>query len=76
MTFDKFGKTRRHHWKERLTISKIAKFESDLLKANVDTAPQSHEILQTFAWWVAQTCLPSYKRLQIFAILRSYIVAR
>ena len=26
---DKFGKIRRHHWKERLNVSKIAKFESD-----------------------------------------------
>ena len=37
---DKLGKIRRHHWKERLEISEIAKFESDLLKTN--------EILQTF----------------------------
>ena len=36
-------------------------FESDLLKANEDTAPQSSEILQTFVWWGAQTCLPPYK---------------
>ena len=38
-TFDmyKLGKIRRHHWKERLTISIIAKFESDLLKTNEDT---------------------------------------
>ena len=31
---DKLGKIRRHHWKERLKINKIAKFESDLLKMN------------------------------------------
>ena len=38
-TFDmyKLGKIRRHHWKERLKISIIAKFESDLLKTNEDT---------------------------------------
>ena len=50
-TFDvnKFGKTRRHHSKERLKISKMAKFESDLLKAYKDIAPPSREILQTFA---------------------------
>ena len=30
---DKFGKIHRHHWKERLKV------ESDLLKANEDTAP-------------------------------------
>ena len=26
---DKLGKIRQHHWKERLDISKTAKFESD-----------------------------------------------
>ena len=45
---DKFGKIRPHHWKERFKISTIAKFESDLLKADENIAPQSHEILQTF----------------------------
>ena len=45
---DNFGKIRRHHWKERLKISKIAMFEIDLLKTNEDTALQSREILQTF----------------------------
>ena len=38
---DKFGKIRRQHWNERLKISKVAKFECDLLKTNEDTAPQS-----------------------------------
>ena len=33
---------------ERLKFNKIAKFESDLLKTNEGTAPQSREILQTF----------------------------
>ena len=33
---DKLGKIRGHHWKERLKISKSAKFESDLLKTNED----------------------------------------
>ena len=54
---DKFGKIRPHHWKQRLKISKSAKFESDLLKANEGTAAQSREILQTFVCWGAQTCL-------------------
>ena len=49
---DKFGKTRRHHSKELLKISKTAKFESDLLKAYKDTAPQSRENLQTFATYI------------------------
>ena len=26
---DQLGKIRRHHWKERFKMSKIAKFESD-----------------------------------------------
>ena len=37
---DKFGKIRRHHWKQRPKMNKIAKFESDLLKTSEDT-PQS-----------------------------------
>ena len=52
---DKFGKIRRQHWKGRLKISKISKFESDLLKSYKDAAPQSREILQTFVWGGAQT---------------------
>ena len=44
---DKLGKI---HWKERLKISKITKFESDLFKTNEDTAPQSLEVLQPFVW--------------------------
>ena len=43
---DKFGKIRRRHWKKRLKISKIAKFQSDLLKSNEDTAPQSRDIFE------------------------------
>ena len=40
LTFDmdKLGIIRRHHWKERLKISKAAKFDSDLL-TNEDIAP-------------------------------------
>ena len=77
---DEFGKIRRHHWKERLKISKISKFESDLLKSYKDTAPQSREIWQTFVWGGGGHKLfatPQYKPLQIFAInLRSHIFAR
>ena len=77
---DEFGKIRRHHWKGRLKISKISKFESDLLKSYKDTAPQSREILQTFVWGGGGPKLfatPPYKPLQIFAInLRSHIFAR
>ena len=37
----KLTKISRHYWKERLKISKIAQFESDLLKINEATNPQS-----------------------------------
>ena len=58
---DKFGKIRQHHWKECLKISKIAKFESDLLKTNEDIASQTRTILQMFVWWWGggDTNLPS-----------------
>ena len=42
---------RKVHWKERVKISKIAKFESDLLKTKEDTALKSRENLQTFVRW-------------------------
>ena len=51
-------KFRWHHWKEHYKISKIAKFESDLLKLNEDIAPESREILQTFVWCGAQISPP------------------
>ena len=44
-------------------MSKTAKFESDSLKANVDTAPQSREILQTLVRWGSTNLPPPYKRL-------------
>ena len=52
LTWTSVGYIRRHHWKEHLTTSKIAKFESDLLKTNEETTSQSREILQTFVWCV------------------------
>lgn len=42
---DKLGKIRGLHWKARFEIN-----ESDVLKTNKDTAPQTGEILQTFVW--------------------------
>ena len=36
---DQLGQIRRHHWKERLKISKTAIFESDSSQANEDIAP-------------------------------------
>ena len=60
---DAFGKISRHHWKERYKINKIAKFESDLLKTNEDTAPQGREITDVCmggggGGGGAQTCPP------------------
>ena len=53
LTFDmyKFGKIRRHNWKERLEISKRTKFESDESQACEGKAPQSYEKLQKYVWW-------------------------
>ena len=66
---DNLGKICRHHWKERLNISKIVKFESDTFYASKDC-----ENLQTFVWWGGQVCAPHpYKHLQNFTTLRSYI---
>ena len=62
LNMDQLGKIRQLYWKERLKICRTAKFQSDLLKTNEDVAPQSRQILQTFAWWGAQTCHPPYKR--------------
>ena len=55
---DKLAKMRRHHWKKLLKISKISKFECDLIekKMKIIIAPQSGEILRTFVWWRVQTC--------------------
>lgn len=42
------GEICQHRWKERLEISKAAKFQSSFsLKANKDIALQSHGILRT-----------------------------
>ena len=57
---DKFGKIHRHRLKERLEIRKIAKFEGDLLKANLKVGKFYSRLYGT---WGAQTCPPPYKRL-------------
>ena len=66
---DKFGKIRRHHWKERYKINKIAKFESDLLKTYEDIAPQ------TFVWWGGGKFVPLFPHTNVrnFSTLRRYI---
>ena len=61
---DKLWKNRRYHWKERLNISKIAEFESDLLKTNEDIAAQSREILQTFVWWCMDKLAPHHTNVE------------
>ena len=42
---DQLAKIHQNHWKERLKISKIAKFGSDKMNINKDMAQQSHKIL-------------------------------
>ena len=42
---DQLGRIHQHHWKERLQISKIAKFESDTSQASEVIAQQSCENL-------------------------------
>ena len=79
-TFDegKLGEIRRHQWKERPKISKIAKFESELLKTNRYSFSKSRNF--TDVCMVGGTNLPplppppaSCKRLQT---LLNYIFAR
>ena len=54
---NKLAKIRPHHWKRRLKISKINKFERDLLKTNEDIAPQIKTRIFTDVCMVgAQTC--------------------
>ena len=48
---DKLEEIRRHHWKERHKINKIAKFKSDTSLASEGIALQSCENLETFVWW-------------------------
>ena len=55
---DQLGKIRRHHWKERLYISTIVKFESDSIKTTEDVAPQSREILQDVCLVVGTNLYP------------------
>ena len=43
---DKLRKIRRHLWKELLKITKIAKFEKELMKTNEEIAPEIREIVK------------------------------
>ena len=45
------GKIRQHHCKERLKISTIAKFESNLLKFNGDRAPELRNFSDVLSGW-------------------------
>ena len=64
-TFDKdqLANIHRHYWKERLKISKLAKDESNMLKASEDIALQKLRHFTAVRMVGAQTCLPPYKRL-------------
>lgn len=55
--WDQLGNIRQRGWIERLKISKVDKFESDLLKTNENIATQSRDILQTFVWWEPSSSL-------------------
>lgn len=46
------GEISRHHWKDRLKINKMDKFEShcNLSTTKEDVSPQTREILQMFVW--------------------------
>jgi len=58
LDWDHLAKIRQHDWKEPRKISKVAKFENDLLNTNEDITSQSREILQMFVWWGASSCPP------------------
>ena len=58
LRWTRYGKTVNTTENSALKISKIAEFESVLLKTNEGIAPQSRDILQTFVWWWACTKLP------------------
>ena len=61
--------------KERLKISKITKFESDLLKTEKDIIPQSRRIfLQTLVWRGLSLCPPRHHTNVSVKILRLYTV--
>ena len=45
------GKIRRHHCKERFKISTMAKFGSNLLKANGDRAPELRNFSDVLSGW-------------------------
>ena len=63
LSWDQLGKIRQHGGKERLKISKIDKFESDLLKTNKGIAPQSRVILRDVCMVGGKLVAPPCKRL-------------
>ena len=44
------GNIHGHGWKDRLKISNLAEFGTDLLLKE-DRVPQSRQILDAFVWW-------------------------
>ena len=59
MSWDQLAKIRQRGGKERLKISKVAKFESDLLKTNEDIASQNHVILRDVLYGGGQVRAPN-----------------
>ena len=72
---NKLGKIRRHHWKENLNISNIAKFESDTSLASKEIALQSFENLHSNFCMVGDrhVCPHHTNVCKIFATLNSCI---
>ena len=73
MSWDKLAKIRQHGWKERLKISKVAKFDNDLLKTYEATAPQRREILQTFCMVEARSRPHHEAFVKFRALLEKYL---
>ena len=59
MSWDQLARIRQHGWKERLKISKVAKFESDLLKTYEGIAPQRRVILRDVLYGGGQVRAPT-----------------
>ena len=69
MSWDQLAKISQHGGKERVKISKAAKFESDLLKTYGDTAPQRRENFTNILYGGGKIAPPPYERQQNFAPL-------
>ena len=59
---DQLANIHRHHWKECIKMSKLAKFESDMSEVSKD-------IVWIYVWWV-QTCPPTPPHTNVCKMLR------